>query len=244
MNTIPRWEDRAASFGSVAEVYEQYRPGYPAEAVAWLVGGRPADVLDLGAGTGKLTRALVAADLRVVAVEPSPPMLDVLEAALPNVDARAGSAEAIPAAGSAFDVVVVAQAFHWFDQATAVPEIARVLRPGGRLALVWNLRDELVQWVHELWAVVAPEEPQLIGDVILPPGSPFGPMEVATFRQTQRLDRDAVLGLARSRSYVAAQPAERRAELLEAAAVVIDRHLGSDGLTLPYVTYCYRSRRD
>lgn len=171
-------------------------------------------------------------------------MLDVLEAALPNVDARAGSAEAIPAAGSAFDVVVVAQAFHWFDQATAVPEIARVLRPGGRLALVWNLRDELVQWVHELWAVVAPEEPQLIGDVILPPGSPFGPMEVATFRQTQRLDRDAVLGLARSRSYVAAQPAERRAELLEAAAVVIDRHLGSDGVTLPYVTYCYRSRRD
>jgi SAM-dependent methyltransferase len=223
-------------------MYDSARPGYPGPAVRWLVGDRPCRVLDLGAGTGKLTRALAAAGHQVVAVDPSGPMLQRLSRSLPAVDARMGTAETIPASDGSVDAVVVAQAFHWFDRAVAVPEIARVLRPGGRLGLVWNLRDESVPWVRELWAVMAPDEPRLIQHAELPAGSPFGPLEAATFGHAQRLDREAVLALAQSRSYVAVQPPARRSELLAAAAAVIDRHSNGGPVTLPYTAHCFRTQ--
>jgi SAM-dependent methyltransferase len=234
---------RAASFGGVAKMYDSARPGYPGPAVRWLVGDRPCRVLDLGAGTGKLTRALAAAGHEVVAVDPSGPMLQQLSRSLPAVDARTGTAEAIPTPDGSVDAVVVAQAFHWVDRAAAVPEIARVLRPGGRLGLVWNLRDESVPWVRELWAVIAPDEPRLIQHAELPAGSPFGPLDAATFGHAQWLDREAVLALAQSRSYVAVQPPARRAELLAAAAAVIDRHSDGGPVTLPYTVHCFRAQR-
>src|SRR5262245_57888935 len=133
---------RASSFGEVAEAYERARPGYPDDAVRWLTGAEPCDVVDLGAGTGKLTRSLVGLGHRVIAVEPLPGMLEQLRGAVPRATALSGSAEAIPLADASADVVVCAQSFHWFDHETALPEIARVLRPGGRLALVWNTRDD------------------------------------------------------------------------------------------------------
>jgi 8-oxo-dGTP pyrophosphatase MutT (NUDIX family)/SAM-dependent methyltransferase len=240
--TTSQWAVRAESFGSVADSYERYRPGYPAEAVEWLVGDQPARVLDLGAGTGKLTRALVVAGHDVTAVEPSEPMLAELRSALPGVDARVGSAEAIPADDASFDVVIVAQAFHWFDKSVAVPEIARVLCPGGRFALVWNLRDESEPWVRAIWSVIAPDEPRVILHAELPNGAPLSPMENATFAHSQRVDRETVLGLALSRSYVASAPPERQAELLNAAGSVFDR-LTAGHATLPYVTHCYRTER-
>src|SRR5688500_13886027 len=123
----------AASFGGVADEYDSARPGYPDDAVAWLVGRRRASVLDLGAGTGKLTRSLVAAGHDVIAVDPSEPMLDRLVAASPQVRAATGTAEAIPLPDDSVDVVTVAQAFHWFEPARALSEIARVLRPSGNL---------------------------------------------------------------------------------------------------------------
>src|SRR5712691_5874982 len=130
------------AFSDVADAYARARPDYPDEAVRWLAGDEPHDIVDLGAGTGKLTRSLVALGHRVTAVEPLDEMRAQLVAALPGTIALAGSAEAIPCPDASADVVSCAQAFHWFAHDAALPEIARVLRPGGRLALVWNSRDD------------------------------------------------------------------------------------------------------
>lgn len=245
---------RAGSFGGVAQAYERSRPGYPDDAVTWLTslptgavaaarpsGGR-ARVLDLGAGTGKLTRSLVAAGHDVVAVEPSGPMLELLRAGLPSVETHEGTAEAIPVDDASCDVVIVAQAFHWFDSAAAVPEIARVLRPAGRLALVWNLRDVSVPWVREFWSVIAPDEPRTVVSADLPDGSPFGPWDRADFTFTQAVDRDAAMELALSRSYVASASPERREALLDRAGWVFDAH--TSGIAdIRYTTYCFRAER-
>ena len=230
---------RAASFGGVADEYENARPGYPADAVAWLVGRRQASVLDLGAGTGKLTRSLEAAGHDVIAVDPSEPMLDRLIAASPQVRAVTGTAEAIPLQDDSVDVVTAAQAFHWFEPTRALPEIARVLRPSGHLALVWNHPDRTVEWVAELWAVISPDEP---GRVEVPSLDPlFQPPETATFAHEQRLDRDGLLALVASRSYVAVLPQEHRADLLGAAGAIFDAHADAGDLVLPYSTVCFRS---
>ena len=127
-------DERRTSFGSVADAYERARPGYPEDAVRWLAGGEPRDVVDLGAGTGKLTRSLVALGHRVTAVEPLPEMIAHLRAAVPGGDGRRGWSGGDPAPAESADVVTVAQAFHWFDHGPALVEIARVLRPGGRIA--------------------------------------------------------------------------------------------------------------
>ena len=134
-----------AGFTAAAEVYERARPGYPDEAVAWVAErlgiGPGRDVLDLAAGTGKLTRQLVPLGARIVAVEPIDAMRAELERAVPAVEALAGTAEAIPLADASVDAVTCAQAFHWFRPDEAAREIRRVLRPGGGLALLWNVRD-------------------------------------------------------------------------------------------------------
>jgi SAM-dependent methyltransferase len=135
----------AAGFSAAAEVYERARPGYPEEAVAWVARrlrielGR--DVLDLAAGTGKLTRQLVPLGARVVAVEPIDAMRAELERVVPGVEVLAGTAEEIPLQDGGVDAVTCGQAFHWFRADDALREIRRVLRPGGRLALLWNGRD-------------------------------------------------------------------------------------------------------
>jgi len=233
---------RADIFGAVADAYERSRPGYPSQAITWLVGPDPRRVLDLGAGTGKLTRALVAAGHDVVAVDPSAPMLDMLRRNLPAVDARKGSAEALPVADADVEVVVVAQAFHWFDQDRALTEIARVLRPGGRLGLVWNLRDETVPWVAELSRVIGSKD-AFPEDVV---GSRFtastcvGPVEAARFSHSQRVDREELLALVRSRSYVAERPVQQREEILGEVDRLFTRHAGDGSLLLPYVSQCYR----
>lgn len=145
--------DRARSFGAVAADYATHRPGYPDAAVDWALDGRRGPVLDLGAGTGKLTASLVARGLRVTAVDPDPEMLAELRRHLPGVDALEGSAEAIPLPDASVDAVLAGQALHWFDAAVAIPEILRVLRPGGMLAALWNAEDDDVDWVagyHEI----------------------------------------------------------------------------------------------
>ncbi|HMD12433.1 MAG TPA: class I SAM-dependent methyltransferase, partial [Marmoricola sp.] len=126
------------SFGDAADRYDRARPSYPPEGVAWLVGTKPARVLELGAGTGKLTEALVELDRDVIAVDPIEEMLEELEVAVPGVPRILGTAEDIPIQDASVDAVVVGQAWHWFQRARAVAEIARVLRPGGVLGLAWN----------------------------------------------------------------------------------------------------------
>jgi ubiquinone/menaquinone biosynthesis C-methylase UbiE len=133
----------ALSFGSVAETYERARPPYAEEAVDWIVERLPARrVLDLAAGTGKLTRQLVARGADVVAVEPDPDMRAVFRRVLPDVEMREGFAEAIPLPDASVDAITVGQAFHWFDAERALAEMRRVLRPGGGFALLWNHWDK------------------------------------------------------------------------------------------------------
>src|SRR3954452_2306324 len=144
------WERQRVSFGAAAQVYERARPGYPPEAVDLLLAPGARRVADVGAGTGKFSRLLVAAGLDVVAVEPDARMRAELARVLPGVPVLEGSAEALPLEDSGVDAVVVAQAWHWVDPARALPEVARVLSPGGGLGVVWNERTLGEPWVDSL----------------------------------------------------------------------------------------------
>jgi SAM-dependent methyltransferase len=235
---------QATAFGQVADAYERGRPSYPDEAVQWLVGDAPRDVVDLGAGTGKLTRSVVANGHRVTAVEPLPEMLAQLRAALPGVTALVGTAESIPLPDAVADVVVCAQAFHWFDHAVALPEIARVLKPGGWLSLVWNMKDDREPWVVELNKAVDRREAVADGDLHDPIDASglFDPVEQTTFSFSQMLDRNTLLDVVRSFSYCAVLAEPRRTAVLEQVGLLYDRHAGPSGIELPYVTECYRAR--
>src|SRR4051794_24056789 len=151
------WQQRRVSFGQVAADYAALRPGYPADAVAFLLGDRPLRVLDLGAGTGLLTDVLLAAGHEVVAVDVSEPMLAQLRGRLPQVATATGGAEAIPPPDDDVDAVVAGQAAHWFEPAPAAAELRRVLRPSGVVGFIWNTRDERVPWVHAVGELLTAE---------------------------------------------------------------------------------------
>jgi SAM-dependent methyltransferase len=244
VNRDPNVRGPYTAFADVADAYERGRPEYPVEAVRWLAGDAPADVVDLGAGTGKLTRALVGLGHRVTAVEPLEEMRARLEIAVPEAHALGGSAEAIPLPDASADVVTSAQAFHWFDHAQALPEIARVLRPGGRLALVWNSRDDRDPWMARLSAIIGNETVSETDVVpVLAESGRFGPVETARFSLVQVLDRDGLLDLVLSRSYCAKLTSAEREPILEAVAALYDETAGPGGVSLAYVTECFRAER-
>jgi len=235
---------QASSFAGVADVYERSRPGYPDDAVRWLAGAGPCDVVDLGAGTGKLTRSLVALGHRVTAVEPLEEMLAQLRASVPKARSLRGGAEAIPLPDASTDVVACAQAFHWFDHEPALAEIARVLRPGGRIALVWNLRDESEIWVEEL-------SDAIVGRTGLDRGAIepiersglYGTVERAVFEHAQQVDRTTMRELVLSRSYCAILPEEERTPILDRVERIFDEHARAGILRVPYRTECFRATR-
>jgi ubiquinone/menaquinone biosynthesis C-methylase UbiE len=236
---------QAASFDRAAEVYERARPEYPTEAVDWLVPDGAKSVLDLGAGTGKLTRALVARGLEVVAVDPSPKMLEQLSAAIPGASVHEGTAEDIPLGDASVDAVLVAQAWHWVDQDAALPSVARVLRAGGTLGLVWNIRDDRVDWVHQLTDAMhaANAEVFLATESIRNDG--FGEVETAVFEWSREFTRPELIELLQSRSYYITASAEEQAALEAAVNTLLDSHpdlVGRDHWTMPYVTQCFRMR--
>lgn len=250
-------EARAHSFGRVARHYERGRPSYPEESILWIVGEERVHVVDLAAGTGKLTHRLVDLGHKVVAVEPALPMLERLIATDSKTWAVNGAAEAIPLRDRWADVVTAAQAFHWFDAAAAVPEIGRVLRPGGRLGLMWNLRDESVAWVRELSDIIASTDSHVSGVTdserfgddpsrgVITNSGRFGPVEHRVFRHDQVLDRDALIALVRSRSNVAALPEREREGIVRGVLDLCDRHLnlaGNATFSLPYKTHAFRTR--
>ena len=211
-----------SSFDHIAGLYERVRPEYPAEAVSWLLEKLripPAStVLDLGAGTGKLTRALVPHARRVIAVDPGPKMLAELSRVVPDADALLGSAEAIPLADDSVHAVLCGQSFHWFRQPDALLEIHRVLRRGGGLGVVWNVRDpddELQQLVSELIApFVPPGRPPSSASVQgLVDAALFGPVEKSAFRFEQQLDGDSLAARIASISFVSTAPETERERL-------------------------------
>lgn len=237
-------EAHARSFDRAARVYDASRPDYPADAVAWLTDGVDGPVVDLGAGTGKLTHALVARGLEVVAVDPSPQMLEVLGERVPEAEARLGSGESLPLPDAGAGLVVAAQAWHWMDPTVAVPQVARVLRPGGRLGLVWNDRDESIEWVRELGELMGSGE-AVSGDEEDPAvGPPFGPLERIDVRWVQALTLDGLLDLARSRSYFITKDPEAQAAVIGSLRRLHAEHpdlAGAETIELPYVTRCYRA---
>ncbi len=238
----------ARSFGGVAEVYEASRPGYPADAVSWLVRPEQLRVVDVGAGTGKLTRALASAGHEVLAVDPSPEMLRVLRAAAPEVETMVGTGERMPVPDESVDAVTYAQAWHWVDPRVASAEAARVLKPGGTLGLIWNFRDERVDWVRELGVAMNADGDQYTEGMDEDPRvmEPFGEPERASFEWAQPLDREGVLDLVRSRSYFAVRSPRQQAQTLAAVRALLEEHprlAGGDTLELPYVTLAFRYRR-
>jgi SAM-dependent methyltransferase len=239
---------QAASFGAAADAYERGRPPYPPEAIDWLLPPGAVRVLDLGAGTGKLTRQLTGRGLGVTAVEPSEGMREQLGRAVPGVRALAGTGERIPLPGRSVDAVLVAQAWHWVDPARAVPEVARVLRPGGRLGLVWNIRDERADWVAGLGAILRRSDGARVStNVSAAPrvGPPFGPLERRDFGWVYHLSPDALIDMVVSRSYVITMPAADREQLLNELRHLMRTHpalAGAGEIAMPYVTRCWRAR--
>jgi SAM-dependent methyltransferase len=238
----------ARGFDSTAEAYERGRPDYPREAVDALAAalgiGAGTTVVDLGAGTGKLTGALVAFAPEVVALEPQHRMLQALRRAVPAALAACSTAEALPVKSHWAEAVVVAQAFHWFDQERAVPEIRRILVPGGALGLVWNVRDESVDWVAELTRIAGAENSRgTRASLDRLPG--FEPFEYRHWHTGQMLDRDTLLAHVSSRSTVATLSERQRASVLDEIAHLCDSHpalAGRDSFQLPYQTQAFRAR--
>jgi SAM-dependent methyltransferase len=234
--------DPARSFGGVAEAYDRGRPAYPREAAVWLTADQPVSVLELGAGTGKLTEQLVTLGHDVHATEPDPKMLARLEKNLPGVRVSQSPAEEIPAGDASYDVVVCAQAFHWFDLDKALPEIARVLKPRGRLSLVWNQRDERIPWVKRLGRIIGNQDQLRHPAEQLEGSRLFGEVDEASFKLWQGVDRTSIQDLVRSRSNVAVLAGhEQEAKLAEVLAFYDDYGRGMDGMQLPYTANCFRT---
>jgi len=233
---------QALSFGSAAAAYDRIRPSYPPEAVRWALGDARR-VVDLGAGTGILTRVLIGLGYEAVPVEPDEKMRAQLVAGTPGAGPLTGSAEAIPLPDGSVDGVTAGQAYHWFDPERAHAEVARVLRPGGVFAPIWNTRDESEPWVAAFSRILHPEgEDDETPDF----GPRFGPVERATFRHEVRHTPDTLLALVRSRSYYLTGTPQRQRELDDRVRELTTTHpllAGQADFALPYVTEVYRAFR-
>ncbi|MBV9830769.1 MAG: methyltransferase domain-containing protein [Marmoricola sp.] len=247
------------SFGRAAAAYAEHRPDYAAEAVRWALELAPGRrVLDLGAGTGKLTGTLVAAALEVTAVEPDEAMLEELRACVPDAVALEGTAEAVPMAAGSVDAVLAGNALHWFDMRVAGPEIARVLAPDGVLAGLWNVVDDQAPWVAELARVAGPEAigPRdtpggwrtATADLLAPAAADetlFGDEQRAEFAHAQRRTADSLTAtLATRAGMLVMTPPERAARLDRIRRFLHSRpETGEGEFDLPMLTCVLRARR-
>jgi SAM-dependent methyltransferase len=237
----------AADFDDVAGLYATARPSYPAAAVEWLLDGSGNDIVDVGAGTGLFTRLLVGEARIVTAVEPSERMLGELRTALPEVNAQQGSGERMPLPDRSADVVTFAQAWHWVDVPAASAEVARVLRQGGRLGLVWNLRDERVAWVRALGEAMRADGDHYRGETEDPEvRAPFGEPERQFVEWVRVCTPDELLDDVRSRSYFGLLPASEQDDVVAAVRRVLQAHpetSAREAIELPYVTASFRYTR-
>lgn len=234
---------QAMSFGGTTSDYAQGRADYPVEVAGWLVDG-VSPVVELAAGTGKFTQVLAELGHDIVALEPQHEMLLTLRRELPEVPVACALAEAIPVSARSAGAVVVAQAWHWFDHARALPEITRVLIVGGRLGLVWNVRDESVDWVARL-ARITGSENSAATRAGLDRLEGFDEFEEASCAWSQPMNRETLLAHVRSRSGVATLDEAGRERVLEEVSLLCETHpdlQGRDRFELPYQTHAYRAR--
>jgi SAM-dependent methyltransferase len=244
-------------FGREAETYERVRPTYPADAVAWLAGnlqlGSGRTVLDLAAGTGKLTRLLVPFGGTVLAAEPVNGMRRGFVAAVPEVPIFAAAAEALPVAPESLDAITVAQAFHWFDADRAFAEFACVLRPRGRVGLIWNVRDRSSDWVNDVWSIMdrvekrAPwRDHEAWRDSAFGERAGFGPLHSETFRHEQSITPEGVVERIASVSHVVVLLEAERERVLDEVRAVLADHPDARGrpeLRIPYRVDAYWCER-
>ncbi|MFG2038995.1 class I SAM-dependent methyltransferase [Dactylosporangium sp. NPDC048998] len=233
----------ASSFGAAAALYDRIRPRYPEAALRWALGDEPRAIVDLGAGTGILTRQLAELGHRVIAVEPDDEMRRQI-----GGDARPGSATAIPLGDATQDAVTAGQAYHWFAGEPAHAEIVRVLRPGGFFVPIWNVRDESVPWVAELSEVFDGHRARSVIDERHLPPEQFGPLfaaaELRLFHWSTPHTADSLVELIRSRSYYLVSDDDTRAALERQVCELASREFGErEYFDLPYVTYAYRAAK-
>ena len=240
-----RRQELGQSFRDGGEHYQRVRPGYPAVSADWLIPAEARDAADIGAGTGKFTALLVARGLHTVAVDPSAGMLDQLRRMLPAVTAVTGTAEHTGLPAQAFDLVTVAQAWHWCDPLPASTELARIMRPHGILGLIWNQLDTSVPWVHRLSRIMH------AGDVhkphFTPPlGPEFTGLKSHLTRWEDPVTTADILALSTSRSYYLKASEPTRTKVLGNLDWYLHRQLGygpGEPLRLPYLTQTWRAVR-
>ncbi|NUT70067.1 class I SAM-dependent methyltransferase [Pseudarthrobacter sp. C4D7] len=240
-----RRKELGQSFQDGGRHYQRVRPGYPVESARWLIPAGAQDALDVGAGTGKFTALLLAMGLEVTAVDPSADMLAQLHAHCPAATAVPGTAEATGLPDATFDVVTVAQAWHWCDPLTASTELARVLRPQGTLGLVWNQLDTSVPWVHRLSRIMH------AGDVYRPGHKPvvgpeFQGLEGHVTHWQDSVTTEDLMDLTKSRSYYLRAGESTRAKVLANLDWYLHEHLGhapGQELGLPYLTLAWRATK-
>ncbi len=242
--------EAATSFGSEAGAYEAGRPDYPEDAVRWLLGpapeGRRLRVADVGAGTGKLTRVAVALGAEVVAIDPDPEMLTALNRSVPGVPTFVGTAERLPLPDGSVDAAILGQAWHWVDPSAGSAEVGRVLRPGGSLGLIWNIRDETVGWVRRLGEVMGGSRAEsMISGGDPPIAEPFGRLDKRSWPWRRSMTRATLTSMVRSRSYIITAEPEVRARIEAELGTLFDEigAVGDETVELPYVTYAFRSIR-
>lgn len=244
--------EKSTSFGQAASAYESGRPGYPAEAVAWLLEpvrepGRAVRVADVGAGTGKLTRTVVELGVDVVAIDPDADMLASLRQNVRGVPTFAGTAENLPLPDAGLDAVVVGQAWHWVDVERGSREIGRVVRSGGALGLVWNIRDDGVEWVRRLTEAMGGSNAEVLLATTGPRvAEPFEQLEHREWKWERRITLPQLRDLVVSRSDIIVADSATRARVDAAVEEVVASlpDLADGGsVALPYVTHAFRARR-
>jgi SAM-dependent methyltransferase len=249
----PRFDLASAGFAG-GERYERARPGYPADAIAALCaacGIAPGRVvLDVAAGTGKLTRELVARGAHVIAVEPVAGMREQLAATVPGIQIIDGTAERLPVDDASVDIVTVGQAFHWFDGPAALKEIHRVLMPGGAIGLVWNVMDRNVPWVGRVQEVIHRHRgpnPWYSGHAwraAFTPECGFGELQHRVFVNTQSVDIGSLVDRVASISFIATLPDGARSVLMDEVRQIVAEELpGQARFAIPYVTDIFWSHR-
>jgi SAM-dependent methyltransferase len=245
-------QQRAMSFGAIADQYNRLRPGPPTEAVDWLLPARADVVLDLAAGTGLLSRALPAG--RVIAIEPDTRMGSVLRDNSPGVRVVAGVGEAIPLRSGSVDAVLISSAWHWMNPELAAGEIGRVLRDGGRFGLIWTSRDREVDWVREMNMLREPADgrpdptrprPRFRNrDVALPEPHCFADIETASFTFTKTVPIDDFAPMLATYSRIIIASEQERAEILARIRAALDsRFPGATEIELPMRSLCWRATR-